>query len=69
MAIGQAGLGRFRETRYTECGGGEVYIRLRSATGKVSHQDRETSNKIIAGMDGQVAKFKEGLLLKNAGKG
>ena len=31
------------------------------ATEKV-HQDRETSDKIIAGMDGQVAKFREGLL-------
>ena len=56
MAVGQIGLGRFRETRYTECGGGQVQQQEKV------HQDRETSNKIIAGMDGQVAKFKEGLL-------
>lgn len=44
----------------------EVRYILGSGPAEKVHQDRETSSNIRAGMRGQVANFKEGLLRKKA---
>ena len=39
-----------------------IMLQMQTEKKKKVHQDRENSNNIIAGMSGQVANFKEGLL-------